>query len=142
MPLLNYTTKVSVDQTVTELHRILTKAKAVAVLTEFDTQGRPDALSFRIMLNESPMHFKLPANVSGVTAALKRDRQFRDEPHAHRVAWRILKDWVEAQMAIIEANMAELPQVFLPYAETNSGETVYQRIKSGGMLALTDGKKR
>jgi hypothetical protein len=29
------------------------------------------------------------------------------EDQAQRVAWRIVKDWVEAQMAIVEAQLAD-----------------------------------
>ena len=44
-----------------------------------------------------------------------------NEQQAQKVAWRIIKDWVEAQMAIVEAQMADVAEVFLPYAVTNTG---------------------
>ena len=49
-----------------------------------------------------------------------------------RTAWRITKDWVEAQMAIVETKMVTLPQVFLPYAVTQNGQTVYEKILENG----------
>ena len=64
------------------------------------------------------------------------DRKKCTPEQAARVAWRILKDWVEAQMAVIDAGMATLPQVFLPYAQTDTGETVYERFESGNLLRL------
>jgi hypothetical protein len=43
---------------------------------------------------------------------------------------------VEAQLAVIEAGMATLPEVFLPYAQLETGESVYQRIERGGISGL------
>ena len=46
---------------------------------------------------------------------------------ARRVAWRILKDWVAAQLAIVEAEQAQMAEVFLPYAvESQTGQTMFQ----------------
>lgn len=136
MPILNYTTKVPVANTLAEISKILVKAGANAVLSEFDTAGNVTAVSFRIETTHGTIHYRLPADVEGVIRALKKDREFKDSAHANRVAWRIVKDWIEAQMAIIQAQMAELPQVFLPYAQTQNGETVYEKIKSQGLLLL------
>lgn len=140
MPILNYTTKVPVDQTINDLQRILAKAKANAVMTEFSSDGMPSGLSFRVLVGENDIHFKLPVDFAGVTRALKRDDEYRDDAHARRVAWRIAKDWVEAQMALIDAQMAELAQVFLPYAQTATGQTFYSQLKQKGFLQLTGTK--
>jgi hypothetical protein len=136
MPILNYTTKVSVEQTINDLQKILSKAKANAILTEFGVDGLPSALSFRVDLNGKEIHFRLPVDVAGVTGALRRDREYRDDAHARRVAWRIVKDWCEAQMALIQAGMADLAQVFLPYAQMDTGETFYQQLKGSGFLQI------
>jgi hypothetical protein len=141
MPILNYTTKISVEQTVMEIHRILAKAKASAILNEYDLQGKISSVKFRLDINGQQVFYELPANISGVTYALKNDRQYRDDAHTRRVAWRIIKDWIEAQMAIVIAGMAEVPQVFLPYAQTDNGQSVYQRLQSGGMQLLTNQTK-
>lgn len=53
-----------------------------------------------------------------------------------RVSWRIVKDWVEAQMAIVEAQLAEVGEVFLPYAVTKKGNTLYKELKQDGMKLL------
>ena len=129
MAILNYTTKVGVPATTAEIQRILAKYGARAIMTDYDSAGEMCAISFMVMQKEEPLYFKLPVDVEGVSRSLKRDKHYRDEAHSRRVAWRILKDWIEAQMAIIDAQMAELPQVFLPYAKTATGETVYERMK-------------
>jgi hypothetical protein len=51
-----------------------------------------------------------------------------------------LKDWVGAQMALIEIEMVQLEQVFLPYMVIDStGTTVYERLQQTQMLLPGDG---
>lgn len=142
MPILNYTTKVPVENTINDLQKILAKAKANAIMTEFDPTGFPCALSFRVKINEKELHFRLPVDVAGVGRALKADREYRDEAHARRVAWRIIKDWVDAQMGLIASQQAELAQVFLPYATTDQGQTLYEALQGKGFLQLTHGDQK
>ena len=139
MPIKNFTTKVPVDKTINDLQKILTKAKASAIMTEYEN-GQPSALSFRVAVDGHDMHFCLPVKIDGVTAALKRDREYRDDAHARRVAWRIVKDWCDSQMALIDAGQAELAQIFLPYAQAPNGETFYQAVKGRGFLQLSHNK--
>jgi hypothetical protein len=40
-----------------------------------------------------------------------------------------VKDWVEAQMAIVDTKMVQLEQVFLPYVITPDGRTLYERMR-------------
>lgn len=49
-----------------------------------------------------------------------------DREQAERVAWRIIKDWIEAQMAILESEMVTMDEIFLPYTLDNKGNTLYQ----------------
>lgn len=53
---------------------------------------------------------------------------------AERVAWRILKDWVEAQMALLDIEMVRFEEIFLPYIETKNGRTVYERLEEKQFL--------
>jgi hypothetical protein len=138
--ILNYTTSKSADKTVMEITTILVKAKASAVMSEYEN-GVIARLSFKVSTIHGEHAFQLPANIDGVFNALKRDpkvsRNSKTREQAARVAWRIIKDWVEAQIAIIEADLATLPQVFLPYMQIGIGETVYSRFEKQGFPALT-----
>ena len=136
MPILNYTTIVPVNRTISEIQSKLAKAGAKGILCEYDDNGEPNQITFSVNTPHGMIYFKLPANIQGVSKALSDDNCYRDEPHARRVAWRILKDWIEAQMAIIEAGMAELSQVFLPYAQTDTGQTVFERIGTGDLKLI------
>jgi hypothetical protein len=49
---------------------------------------------------------------------------------AERVAWRIVKDWVDAQMAILESEMVQMDEIFLPYMLNQNNMTLYQAYKN------------
>lgn len=143
MPILNYTTSVPVEKSAQEIQTKLVKAKATAVMSEYSADGILTHISFRLDTPHGPMSFRLPANVDGVYQALKKERKCkvaRTREQAAKVAWRIVKDWVEAQIAIIQAEMATPAQVFLPYAQdAKTGKTLYEVIQERGMdNLLTD----
>lgn len=140
MPLLNYTTSISVEKTVGEIQSKLAKAGAHQILHEYNGNGIVNALSFRIKTQFGDMAFRLPANIPAVEIVLKKE--FRRGQHcspeqAARTGWRILKDWVEAQLALIQTGMVTVEQVFLPYAQNASGQTMYEALvekKFAGLL--------
>lgn len=57
---------------------------------------------------------------------------------AHRTAWRIVKEWVVAQMALIETGMVDMEEVFLPYMLIGN-RTVYEVLSEGNFRALPSG---
>jgi hypothetical protein len=66
-------------------------------------------------------------------------RSLQTKDQALRVAWRITKSWIEAQVAFIETMMVTTAQVFLPYAVTNTGQSLYEYIGQNTNLLLGDG---
>lgn len=141
MSILNYTTSISCEKTASEIQQKLAKARAQAVLCEYGDDGVMCAMSFRIATPNGPVLFRLPANTDGVLRALTRDKKvpqrMKTRQQAANVAWRVLKDWIEAQLAIVEAEMADVMEVFLPYAVRLDGATMYESISHGGMKQLT-----
>jgi hypothetical protein len=140
MAILNYTTEISADRTATQIQARLVKARAQAVMFEYDDDGVLTHIAFRVPTQHGSIAFRLPANVDGVYQVMLKDtrvpRAKKTRDQASRVAWRICRTWVEAQLAVIEAGMATLPEVFLPYAQLPSGETVYERFERGGISGL------
>lgn len=128
--LLNYTTQISAEKTISEIQKILASAGARAILTEYGDDGVLVAISFRVMTQHGLMAFKIPANTHKVLVAIQQNSKIpkwnRTHQQAARVAWRIIKDWVEAQMAMIQTEMVTLDQLFLPYAQRPDGVTVYE----------------
>ena len=135
MPLLNYTTKVNVYTTLGEIQLQLVKHGAKKIMQDYDDQGRIAALTFLIDTSSGMRGIRLPANVDAVHAVLNRQKVKCDREQAERVAWRIVKDWVEAQMAILESEMVQMDEIFLPYMVNNSGQTLFQAYRNN-QLAL------
>ena len=136
MPIKNYTTKVPTLQTIGEIQGILASHGARKVMMDYSEDGHVEAVSFMIETACGPRGFILPARVEAVAGTLARQKVKCDYTTAENVAWRIVKDWIEAQMAFIESEQATLDEVFLPYMANNDGTTLYQAFQKN---LLTDG---
>jgi len=97
------------------------------------------------VLNGNPIGFRLPTDWVPVLELLKKDpkvpQKLCTRDQAVRVAWRIVKDWIMAQMAIIDTKMVKIEDVFLPYAVTKSGMTLAESFRAGDNL-LGSGDER
>jgi len=149
-PLLDYTTKVPVSRTIAEIQAKLVEHGARAVMMEYaKTGGRIQALAFEIEMPNGRLPIRLPIDTSATLKVLQRQAQngeippkYAKEDHAYRVAWRIIKDWVEAQMSLLETEMVRMEEIFLPYAITQSGQTIYEVIAGKGFLLGPGGKEK
>lgn len=126
MPLLNYTTKVAVHTTLGEIQGQLVKHGARKIMLDYDDTGHIMALLFCIETPGGTRGVRLPSNVEAVHKVLTRQKVKCDKDQAERVAWRIVKDWVEAQMAILESEMVQIDEIFLPYMVNDNGQTLFE----------------
>lgn len=136
MAVLNYTTQISANKTVGEMQAALAAAGAGRISVDYEGAS-PVALSFMLATPHGPRHFTLPVNVDAMHRLLvaqdragklrggtKATRSSREQ--AERVAWRVMKDWLLAQLALVETEMAGLDQVMLPYLQIDeAGRTLY-----------------
>ena len=60
------------------------------------------------------------------------------QEQSERVAWRVIKDWLDAQLSLIYVGQAELEQVMLPYA-TDGKTTLYEKLKQKNYAGLLEG---
>ncbi len=134
MPILNYTTKVDVYTTIGAIQGALVKHGAKKIMQDYDDAGRIAAICFAIDTPGGIRGIKLPANVAAVQAVLQRQKVKCDYEQAERVAWRIIKDWVEAQMAILESQMVQMDEIFLPYMVDQHGQTLYAAYQTGRLM--------
>lgn len=134
-PILNYTTTVTVARTRAEIEGMLTEAGASEVATTYDEKTRqPNGLRFSILTEFGIHEFRLPINPTAIDTFLKRGRkryitavqEKAIAAQAERVAWRITKDWLEVQLALIAVGMVTIDQVMMPYRTVDdAGWTVY-----------------
>lgn len=144
MPYKNYTTQISVDRTSAEIRTMLRAAGATAILEEYD-QAHITALSFKFAVNGQVLPFRLPLRVDGVLKVLQADaakgrirRTYANREQAERIAWRVLRDWVAVQMAVIEAGVLEMTEVFAAHLLVDGQHTVHE-VLIGGQFLLPEG---
>ncbi len=134
MAILNYTTTIDSFKTVSEIEYILMKHNAKSIMKNYEGETIT-GLSFLIDTGVQQIPIRLPVRVDECLKVLKKEK--RENPQkkikdtreqAERVAWRILKDWVEAQMALLDIQMVRFEEIFLPYIQTNNGQTVYEKL--------------
>lgn len=146
MPILNFTTDIPAERTVAEIQTILARAGAASVRVDYE-DGQPEAILFMLMLGHQSVAFRVPSRWQGVYRILQKEkspamrRAFRAEAHARRVAWRIVKDWCEAQIALIQSGQATLPQLFLPHAVRPDGRTLFDVVATDPHLLLGSGNE-
>lgn len=119
MPILNYTTSIEVPKTMAEIQTALARRGVTRISTLYDDAGLAAGLAFTMKTDYGLRDFELPVRTDGVLAAMKNDpkitRSACTPAQAARVAWRIAKDWLEAQSALIDAQLATLDEVMMPY---------------------------
>ena len=88
--------------------------------------------------------YALPCNIDQVYARLTEDKVLpRDfdarRQQAVRVELRIIKDWVESQLALLATGMVEMEEIFLPYM-LSGDRTLYQALMAGNFKTLESGQ--
>lgn len=126
--LANYSTTVTALKSISEIQGILVAHGATHILMDYHN-GEPTGMAFIAATPYGDMPFRLPASIDRVQSVLNKQRVRTEVSRelASRVAWRILKDWVRAQMAILETEMVSIEQIFLPYMQVGGkGKTLYE----------------
>ena len=139
-PIANYSTTVTTLKSIGEIQGMLVAHGAKHILIDYENE-KPVGLAFIVGTSYGDVPFRLPANIGRVQAVLNKQRvrtQVSKEL-ASRVAWRILKDWIRAQMAILETEMVSIDQVFLPYMQIGKDKkTLYEAMRDHH-FQLTEG---
>ena len=141
MPIKNYTTTVPAPQSVAEIVGALAAHGATRIQQDYDA-GRPVSIAFVIDTPAGLRAFRLPSSADRVKAVMLRQKVKTDDAQAERVAWRILRDWVLSQMAILETEMVAMDQIMLPYMVDVQGRTVYELYQSRQLLKRDDQQQR
>lgn len=152
--LYTYTTSIDASKTIVEIQENLVRHGAKSVMANYTNDGTIESLSFMIMTPEKKiMSIRLPCDPKPVFQVLKKQaegiytdpitkklvkilKKYVTEPQALRVAWRIVKYWIEAQMALLETQMVKMEQIFLPYAVVKGGKTLFESMRHEGFTLL------
>lgn len=149
MGLKNYTTKIEVEKTMMEIEKILAKHGATHIYKMYGSDGEPKALAFKIMVQDQLLPFKLPMEEDKIYEVFRQQhnqgeipKRYVDRKQAKRTGWRIIKDWVDSQMALVKIHLVKFEEVFLPYMyDEKRNETLFQKFERKGYEMLTHEEK-
>lgn len=145
MNLKNYTSTVTAASSITRIEKFLVSAGASDISKKFK-DGACIAITFRMVIDQTPIFFQLPAKVDACFKVLwgeviHKHRANKDNylEQAERTAWKLVHDWVEMQFTMIKLQQVEALQVFLPYVyDMSKDETFYDKVKSSNLKLLTN----
>lgn len=140
--LKNFSTSIDVEKTVMEIERMLAKFGAKKILKEYDQNQRLIGLAFTVDTLNGEMPIKLPSKIDKIEQVFKIQvskgflpRKYWGSEWAReqavRTAWRTIKDWIDAQFALISIEMVKVEEIFLPYAYSSQlGQTLFEAVQS------------
>lgn len=143
----NYTSQVPVNRSVQHIEDRLVKHGAKNILKLYDNK-KLTGVAFIVSVNQKDIPFRLPARIDRVEkqlrSTIKRPRtgtMDRIVQQAERTAWRLLADWVDVQISLIELDQVELIEVFMPYIyDHTSDQTFFEKMKASGFKLLENRK--
>lgn len=157
--LKNYTSDVPVSVTVGRIESVLIRCGVNSIAKEYaGTNGELAALTFKIQLDGSPAWpIRFPVDKERALQALwlnyadgeqltpdgkklvydSYKKKTRDDfrRQAERTAWKIMQDWIECQMSMIQMKQADFREVFLPYL-WDGKQTYYKSIEAAHFKGL------
>lgn len=132
-------TKINEHKTATEIMQLLSKYGVSDIRMQYDN-GKIIGLQFAIEYNTTKIPFKMPIKFEGVLDSMSNDKQtprsLCNIEQASRVAWRQILRWLQAQMALIEVNMVDIKEVFMPYIMISKEQTLYEKLEQEKFMQI------
>lgn len=157
MFLKNYTSDVPVLETLHRIEKTLIKCGVSGITKEYGKDETVIAVAFQIPHANGKVNIRLPVDEKKAIDVLwldyvgddklstdgnsihwnSRKKKTRADfvEQGRRTAWKIMQDWVEVQMSMIQMKQAETLEVFLPYV-WDGQTTAYRKLRDSGFRAL------
>lgn len=125
----------SSPNTFRDIEKVLVSHEAREIVKEYaPSTERVAALRFTIEVQGQRLSFRLPARVAAVERTLYGSNAAwlttAQREQAYRTAWANIRDWLSAQMAMLDTGMVAAEEVFLPYLLTPAGDqTLYEHLR-------------
>ncbi len=138
----NYTSTVPVSRSVQHIEDCLIRHGAKSIIKEMDDNKKISCLCFMLPYKGKEIPFKLPANVAQCEKVFRAEVRRptsgtyeRIAKQAEMTSWKLMSDWVDIQMSLVELKQVELMQVFLAYVyDPATRLTVFDRVNNNGFL--------
>ena len=138
---LNWTTKIKARVTAQECVGMLVDhgAERAGLVVK---DKRPVGVEFQIDTRWGLRHYALPVDVDANQALLRkalnegridpgggRTRSFLiGREHAEDVAWRVMRDWLEVQISMIESGLASMERLLLSWQLVSPGQDMFDAL--------------
>ena len=139
----NYTSSVDSYRTINKIELILARSGAQNINKTYEA-GLLKAIHFTVPINGSVVAILLPAKTEAVfkvlSSKIKRPHHgtmARIKEQANRTAWKLMQDWLEIQLSMIEMEQIELLQAFMGYIY-NGQATLYEIMRDNGFKMLAE----
>lgn len=148
--LLNYSTKKAAEESAEEIKTKLLSHGVQDVKFDFgEVVVTIEFLRSKLITKNEMASYKITTKIAPVYKVLK-DQEWSGEikiaitqSQAKRVAWRIVKRWIDAQLAFVETGMLSFDEVFLSYkVDEGTGLSLIEEYQTKQlMLESYDDKK-
>jgi hypothetical protein len=143
--LKNMYSEIGVERIFEVIRNCLTSHNAKQIVFEYNETGRVKMIIFSLEIAGVLHGFKLPARVDHVERILYPNHASSltqtQKEQAYRTAWANIRDWITAQMALIDTQMVKPEEVFLPYMVARDGRTYYEVLEQQQFLLNPDTSK-
>ena len=148
----NYLSDMPVKDSLGMIHEALAAHGARRILNDYGERGQITAISFEIIVNGQSLAFTLPNRFERVMSLV--EAAWREmgkslagdalREQALKTSWANIRDWVLAQMALIDSQVVKTEEVFFPYLLEEGGQTAYERFEQRQLLPgnVTEGHYR
>jgi hypothetical protein len=140
----NYTSTVAASRSVQHIEERLVSHGAMNILKLYENKSLA-GVAFILDANGKQLPFKLPARVGNVEKQLRSEIK-RPRPgtlhhikeQAERTAWKLLADWVDIQLSLVELQQVQFLEVFLPYVYDHAKQqTFFEKLEQTGFKQLS-----
>lgn len=164
MFLKNYTSNVPASETIANIQHVLLRAGVKTIEMDYGPNHEVVAITFKVQADAKfpPLPIRIPAKVREAQDALwmeyvgtdrlatdgnstaypSQKRKTRKDflEQGKRTAWKLMQDWIEVQLSLIQLNQVDVMQVFLSYV-WDGKQTFYDRLKGTDFKALMPPKE-
>jgi len=141
----NYTSTVPASRSVQRIEDKLVAHGAKNILKLYEDKKLIGIAFILTVDNNKEIPYRLPARINNVEKILrskiKRPRSGTSQniaAQAQRTAWRLLADWVDIQVSLVELQQVKFIEVFLPYVYDHSKkQTFFEKIEKENFRQLT-----
>lgn len=145
----NYTSTVPATKSVSYIESKLVSYGAKNILKLYKDK-KLEGIAFIVEVNGKELPFRVPARIEKIEELFKRRltrRRYHEatlkniKEQAERTAWKLLSDWVDVQMSLIELDQVEFLEVFLPFVYDPTKEQIFfEKLKDSQFKMLTAGQ--